>query len=108
MTDGEASLEATIATGMEVAPMQIAKAMVAPMQVGAIASVLMQIAHSRANGGCWMVDESCTVRRSPPIISILVTLSRLKSAGELVQSGLSAFTILGSIGKAFRALPSGF
>ena len=46
------SLEAAIATGMQVALMQIATAIVAPMQVGAIAnwkgnaSVLMQIAHS--------------------------------------------------------------
>ena len=96
-----APLGAVIARGMKVAPVQIAKAIVAPMQVGAIckgnASVLMQIANAHSLGGGLdggLDDESCTVSRSlpsSPIISTLFTLSRLKSA-RLVQSGLSAST----------------
>ena len=64
-----APLEAVIARGMKVAPVQIAKAIVAPMQVGAIckgnASVLMQIANAHSLGG-WTTRVAPLVGASPP------------------------------------------
>ena len=77
-----APLEAVIARGMKVAPVQIAKAIVAPMQVGAIckgnASVLMQIANAHSLGG-WMGGWTTRVAplvgaSPPPPLSLLSSL----------------------------------
>ena len=70
-----APLGAVIARGMKVAPVQIAKAIVAPMQVGAIckgnASVLMQIANSL---GGWMGVAPLVGASPPPPLSLLSSL----------------------------------